>query len=331
MIINQRKAGHHQNRFQNSIVKYLNCAILINPDVATFWNARRQLVEKVQLNITQEFQFSSLVLSKKPKSSEAFFYRRWLFSFQSMKSSYLMSQFYFKIYYFLGGEAIDWAVEISLCERCAERKNGNYHAWNHRQWALQKAPNLLNYEIVKTEKFIRKNIADFSCYHHRHFVHMKLFDLQYFDIHDMNLDELYQFVNAELPEDKKVNNMNDLALYILPNIVKLELVNATKLKSFLFSLNLIAYDLKMIQELAQLHGKYEAFNCYKRILIKFAIDIVQLVNNSNYLMHERFSNLPSSATLEITHGKLQSAIVEYFKNALDLTDERNVSFANIFF
>lgn len=79
LIINQRKL----NRFSLSIVKYLNCAILINPDVATFWNVRRQFVEKVQLNLTQEFQFSALVLSKKPKSSEAFFYRRWLYSFQS--------------------------------------------------------------------------------------------------------------------------------------------------------------------------------------------------------------------------------------------------------
>ena len=72
-----------QNRYPLTIVKYLNCAILINPDVATFWNIRRNLVERVQLSLTQEFQFSALVLSKKPKSSEAFFYRRWLYSFQS--------------------------------------------------------------------------------------------------------------------------------------------------------------------------------------------------------------------------------------------------------
>jgi hypothetical protein len=79
LIIKQRK----QNRFSATIAKYLNCAILINPDVATFWNIRRHLVERVQLDSTSEFQFSTLVLSKKPKSSEAFFYRRWLYSFQS--------------------------------------------------------------------------------------------------------------------------------------------------------------------------------------------------------------------------------------------------------
>lgn len=71
------------NNSNNGLVKYLNAAILINSDVGTFWNIRRQLFAKNRLNITKEFQFSSIVLSKKPKSNEALFYRRWLFSFQS--------------------------------------------------------------------------------------------------------------------------------------------------------------------------------------------------------------------------------------------------------
>lgn len=77
------KINNPNSRKNNNIVKYLNFAILINPDVSSFWNVRRQLFVKNKLNITKEFQFSSIVLSKKPKSNEAFAYRRWLFSFQS--------------------------------------------------------------------------------------------------------------------------------------------------------------------------------------------------------------------------------------------------------
>lgn len=66
-----------------NFLKYINCAILINPDVSLFWNIRRKLVEKNKLNLTKEFQFSSIVLNRKPKSAESFSYRRWLFSFQS--------------------------------------------------------------------------------------------------------------------------------------------------------------------------------------------------------------------------------------------------------
>lgn len=71
---------HHHN---GDIIKYLNVAILLNPDVALYWNIRRYLFGHNKLNLTKEFQFSVLVLSKKPKSNEAFAYRRWLFLFLS--------------------------------------------------------------------------------------------------------------------------------------------------------------------------------------------------------------------------------------------------------
>jgi len=238
----------------------------------------------------------------------------------------------FFIIFFLGGEAIDWAVEISLCERCAERKTGNYHAWNHRQWVLQKATDLLSYDIIKTERYIRKNIADYSCYHHRHFVLTKLFDVQYYDVHDMNFKELYQFVNVARPEDGKINNLNDLAALLVPN-TRLESVNAIKLNSFLYTLNLIAYDLKMLQELSETFGNYEAFNSYKRIIVKFALEIVQLANSSNYLHHERFTTVPSSTTpmLEIKEFPLaRSVFIDVLMDVLK-SDERNDDFVKIFF
>lgn len=220
-------------------------------------------------------------------------------------------------------------MEISLCERCAERKNGNYHAWNHRQWVLQKAPNLLCFEIVKTEKFIRRNVADYSVYHHRHTVLMKLFELIYFDIHDTNLNELYQFVNCALPDEScKINNVNDLALYLLPNVPSLQLINANKLNCFLFVLHLVICDLSLMNELTQLHGNYEAFNCYRRIIIKFAIDICRLVNSSNYLMNEHFiKSINSTAHV----GVAQSDILDLLVKQLDLSNESNVKFAELFF
>lgn len=231
---------------------------------------------------------------------------------------------------YIGGEAIDWAVEISLCERCAERKNSNYHAWNHRQWVLQKEPNLLSYEIIKTEKFIRKNLADYSVYHHRHFVLTKLFDLQYFDIHDTNLNELYQFVNyCGLPDDdRKINNVDDLALYLLPNVSSRNSINTIKLNSLFYFLNLIVHDLRMINDLTEMHGKYEAFNCYRRIIIKSAIDICRLTNSSNYLMNEQFIK---NTSMKIAHdGIAQSDIIDVLIKQLDFSDERNVKFAELF-
>jgi protein prenyltransferase alpha subunit repeat containing protein 1 len=225
-------------------------------------------------------------------------------------------------------------VEISLCERCAERKIGNYHSWNHRQWCLQKNPNLLSYEIIKTEKFIRKNVADYSAYHHRHFVLMRLFDLQYFDIHDTNVPFLYQFVNAHcssnLPDDSKIDNVNDLAPHLLPNL-SLQSINANKFNCFLFVLNLVIHDLYMMNELTEMHGKYEAFNCYRRIIIKLAIDIYRLANGSSYMTNESFiKNIHTSAAH--ANAAAPSDFVDALIRELDrLEDEKNVQFAKLFF
>lgn len=182
-----------------------------------------------------------------------------------------------------GGEAIDWAVEISLTERCAERKAGNYHAWNHRQWVLQKAPNLLHFELVKTEKFIKKNIADYSCFHHRHFVLMSLCEQQYYDIYNPECtDDLMKLVELfSRKHDAKVSS-NDLISFILPSC-KSNGFNQHKLRSFLFILNCLAHDILLVNELKETYGHYETFSCYKRVVVKFAVDLIEQANRTDYL------------------------------------------------
>lgn len=235
----------------NSIMKYLNCAILINPDVTTFWNLRRQLFAKNRLDITKEFQFSMVVLSKKPKSNEAFAYRRWLYLFQSY-------------------DAIDWSFEISLCEKCADKSTTNYHAWCHRQWVIMKAPHLLKFEIYKTEKFIRKHINDYSCYNHRQFVLAKMLETVYFDEDDgSECTDLLQYVSSLM--GVTVDNVDDLLRWLAPSIDRTDM-NEFRLRSFLFCLNLATYDVRFCKELVSLYGESQAFENHRRYMIKFIVD-----------------------------------------------------------
>lgn len=81
LVLNYNTKGLQWNH--GDVIKYLNVATLLNPDVTLFWNIRRYLFGHNKLNLTKEFQFSALVLSKKAKSNEAFAYRRWLFMFLS--------------------------------------------------------------------------------------------------------------------------------------------------------------------------------------------------------------------------------------------------------
>jgi hypothetical protein len=114
-------------------------------------------------------------------------------------------------------------------------------------------------------------------------------------------------------------------VHLLPN-VQMGAVNANKLKSFLFSLNLAIHDLKMMQELIQIHGKYEAFNCYNRIIVKFAIDIVHLANSTDYLTYELFSKSPSQSM--ILDDSAQPKIVQ---RLMDQLDPEDAAFKKIFF
>lgn len=258
-----KTASHHQQLSPN-LVKYLNCAILINPDVATFWNCRRRLFQKNRLDIRREFQFSAIVLSKKPKSNDAFFYRRWLYSFQSH-------------------ESIDWTRELGLCERCASKSLSNYHAWCHRQWVLQKAPFLLQYELTTTERFIRKHIGDYSGYHHRQFVVRKMNEFCYFK-HEPNADSdskytaLINFLSEIGFADIEINDSLDACNTLMEIIVPQRDCNGAddndkiKIKSFLYCMNVAAYDLKFMAEMKELFGYREAFECHRKATVKFIVD-----------------------------------------------------------
>lgn len=63
----------------NDTIPLLTSALLINPEVLTFWNMRRELILDGYLKPDDELQFSAVVLSFKPKCAEIFTYRRWIF------------------------------------------------------------------------------------------------------------------------------------------------------------------------------------------------------------------------------------------------------------
>lgn len=60
------------------LVRLLNLTLLLNPEINSLWNRRRELVEGLLIDKTVELHFIRLVLSRKPKCNEAFAYRRWL-------------------------------------------------------------------------------------------------------------------------------------------------------------------------------------------------------------------------------------------------------------
>lgn len=140
-------------------------ALLINPDVYTFWNIKRELIEKDVLNYDKEFLFSKLVLSYKSKSNEAFAYRRWLVTKLLNKHNDVS----------LNVTLLNRELEVA--EIAAERAQNNYHASNHRMWAFnivthnaELAKNFIVSELTLNFKWIFLHVSEHVGYHYRQFL-----------------------------------------------------------------------------------------------------------------------------------------------------------------
>ncbi|XP_039292311.1 protein prenyltransferase alpha subunit repeat-containing protein 1 [Nilaparvata lugens] len=167
-IRQQKRRKEDPERIEN----LLTVALLINPDVSSMWNMRRELVMTSHLDANGELLFSSVVLSRKPKSGDVFAYRRWLINNVLMKDcpsnySYLTD-------------------ELHISMLAAERYSNNYHAWNHRKWCLgqllatldtDSSADLLSSEWSMSRTWIATHVSDYSGFQYRQQVLSKILDI----------------------------------------------------------------------------------------------------------------------------------------------------------
>lgn len=181
------------------------------------------------------------------------------------------------INYLLGAFATDWTYELGLCERCADKSSSNYPAWCHRNWVLNKSPFLLKYEPRITEKFIRKHIGDYSVYNHRQYVLYKMLETNIVDDQQEsnNYSELISFVNRIT--SKEISTVDQLVNLLLP--IGYMNRNEIQTKSFFYCMNIAAQDLDMCNELTNMYGYREAFQCHRRAVLKFIVESFKKYNS----------------------------------------------------
>ncbi|XP_026741191.1 protein prenyltransferase alpha subunit repeat-containing protein 1 isoform X1 [Trichoplusia ni] len=202
----KRRLSKPSNVNQKRLSDLLNTTLLLNPDITTLWNKRREMMEKNFLEWVSELQFARLVISRKPKCNEAFMYRRWIL--EDVLREEVMHPYQF----------IDALVEeeISICTMAADKCPNNYHCWDHRRWLLVLLwsirfdfdSTLLFYNEYKFIKdWTANHVSDHSCYHYRQFVLKKLyhFDERWNEFEQlMNVDlrkNLANFINAHVESD----------------------------------------------------------------------------------------------------------------------------------
>ncbi|XP_014244646.1 protein prenyltransferase alpha subunit repeat-containing protein 1 [Cimex lectularius] len=129
-------------------------ALMINPEITTFWNMRKELINSGKLDAHFELHFTAVILTRKPKSADVFLHRKWI-----LKKLLL-------------GVPEDFGLilnEMNICEVAADRYSNNYHAWTHRAWCLMQGEPLqgslaqfYQQELNRSEMWISKHVSDYS-------------------------------------------------------------------------------------------------------------------------------------------------------------------------
>jgi protein prenyltransferase alpha subunit repeat containing protein 1 len=206
-------------------------------------------------------------------------------------------------------ESIDWNFEISLCERCSEKTTSNYHSWCHRQWVLRQAHHLIKFELIKTEKFIRKHIYDYSCYHHRQHVLTKLYEIGYYEPDETVYRHLKDFVST-ITGIEKVETTKELLRTFLPNTN--DNLDDVKVKILLYSLNNAACDIKFCEELKFMYNNCQAFEYHRRATVKFMVDLCRAAIG----ISKNVSNKCTNGSVNEASRQPQSKILK-----IDVTDD----------
>ncbi|XP_026493241.1 protein prenyltransferase alpha subunit repeat-containing protein 1 isoform X1 [Vanessa tameamea] len=171
----KRKSKKISNIDSDRLIRLLNVTILLNPEINSLWNKRRDLVLGLLLDKTVELHFIRLVLSRKPKCNEAFVYRRWLLETIFQEENYERNS----IEHLINDELI-------ICDLASDKSPNNYHSWNHRIWLLNKVKTISTYydpnalyikEYNSSEKWTSKHVSDFSCFHYHQYCIKNLYNL----------------------------------------------------------------------------------------------------------------------------------------------------------
>lgn len=179
--------------------KLLLGALLIQPDVSTFWNMKRELVEFGILDPWRELKFSRLVLSYKHKSNETFTYRKWCIN-RLLKSG--------RITLSNTNEGIPistlFAEENQVTELAANNAQNNYHAWNHRIWTMQMLLTHVDavHEVISCERnfildWTLRHVSEHAGFHYRQYI-LKLTKERTFP--EETFEHLYDSIRNKLPK-----------------------------------------------------------------------------------------------------------------------------------
>lgn len=129
--------------------------LIINPDLGTFWNFRREVLLKMEqeksvsergLLFGGELSFLERCLRVNPKSYGTWHQRVWALRRHPDP---------------------DWRHELQLCTQCLQQDGRNFHCWDHRRVVVREGRLPVEEELDFTQRLINTNFSNYSAWHYR--------------------------------------------------------------------------------------------------------------------------------------------------------------------
>ncbi|XP_015784719.1 protein prenyltransferase alpha subunit repeat-containing protein 1 [Tetranychus urticae] len=167
------KTRSHRARSDSATINELTrTLLLINPELKTAWNCRKQLVIDKYLTIQDELTFCQLLMRRRSKNMENFTHRQWLIQMMVKTQGHPDTNFINN--------------ELELCLEAARRYQSNYYAWTYRRWVVQTYAYNLNaclHEMATSKAWIERHISDYSGFGYRQYIIVTIGSL-YLDTQD---------------------------------------------------------------------------------------------------------------------------------------------------
>ncbi|XP_005623327.1 geranylgeranyl transferase type-2 subunit alpha [Canis lupus baileyi] len=150
-VFQKRQAGE----LDESVLELTSQILGANPDFATLWNCRREVLQRLEAQkspeelaalVKTELGFLESCLRVNPKSYGTWHHRCWL----------------------LGRlPEPNWARELELCARFLEVDERNFHCWDYRRFVAAQAAVPPAEELAFTDSLITRNFSNYSSWHYR--------------------------------------------------------------------------------------------------------------------------------------------------------------------
>ncbi|XP_040273024.1 protein prenyltransferase alpha subunit repeat-containing protein 1 [Bufo bufo] len=259
--------------------------LLLNPDLTTAWNVRKELIQSGAINPEKDLQLGKLALTKFPKSPETWIHRRWVL--QHLLQEHIPPSVVNKEAQVLT-EQLQGIVreEMNVCCEASGRYPSNYNSWSHRIWVLQHLGKLnvklLIDELSSTKHWVSMHVSDHSGFHYRQFLLKSLLSRAQTDCETSS--------SASLPREEEVPRP------VLPLLIEEEL--------------------ELSSDLIESYPGHEALWCHRRHLVGL---VHQLHNEQS---HVEPSQVTSVDTAAVSTGKepqhLCTDFLGYHTNTMDV-------------